>query len=114
MRPIASNEQIARQIVKRLLVFRTASPFGLTRRHYAVSEIVGAINAASRMAQIAAFIVGKIPPAWPPIKMQEHKTARMPQEQQSLASGALLGQLKFSVSARVHLADIGQCTPLSG
>jgi hypothetical protein len=38
--------------------------------------------------------------AWPQIKMQEHKTARMTQEQQSLASGALLGQLQFSVSAR--------------
>ena len=34
------------------------------------------------------------------IKMQEHKTARMAQEQQSLASGALLGQLQFSVAAR--------------
>jgi len=32
--------------------------------------------------------------------MQEHKTARMAQEQQSLASGALLGQLQFSLSAR--------------
>jgi len=32
--------------------------------------------------------------------MQEHKTARMAQEQQSLASGALLGQLQFSVAAR--------------
>jgi hypothetical protein len=31
--------------------------------------------------------------------MQEHKTARMAQEQQSLASGALLGQLQFSLSA---------------
>jgi hypothetical protein len=31
--------------------------------------------------------------------MQQHKTARMAQGQQSLASGALLGQLQFSVSA---------------
>jgi len=37
--------------------------------------------------------------AWPQIKMQEHKTARMTQEQQSSASGALLDEL-FSVSAR--------------
>jgi hypothetical protein len=63
MRPIASNEQIARQIVKRILVFRAASPFGPKWRHYAVSEIVAAVKAASRMAQIAAFIVGKIPAA---------------------------------------------------
>jgi hypothetical protein len=38
--------------------------------------------------------------AWPQIKMQEHKTARMAQEQQSSVSGALLGELQFSVSAR--------------
>jgi len=38
--------------------------------------------------------------AWSQIKVQGHKTARMAQQQQSFASGALLGQLQFSVSAR--------------
>jgi hypothetical protein len=40
------------------------------------------------------------------IKMLAHKTARMAQEQQSSASGALLGELQFSVCAR-PAADVG-------
>jgi hypothetical protein len=35
------------------------------------------------------------------LKMQEHKTAKIAQAQQSSASGALLGELQFSVSARL-------------
>jgi hypothetical protein len=35
------------------------------------------------------------------LKMQEHKPAKIAQAQQSSASGALLGELQFSVSARL-------------
>src|SRR3979411_797202 len=34
--------------------------------------------------------------AWPQIKKRKHKTARMTQEQQSSANGALLGRLQFA------------------
>jgi hypothetical protein len=43
-----SNEQIARQIVAKLLAFRSVSPFGATWEAFAVSEILLALNAASR------------------------------------------------------------------
>jgi hypothetical protein len=48
--PIAgtANQQIAKQIVERLLAFRTASPFAMTWQHYAVSEIAAALNEASK------------------------------------------------------------------
>jgi hypothetical protein len=43
-----SNEEIARQIVARLLAFRTAAPFGRTWEAFATAEILLALNAASR------------------------------------------------------------------
>jgi hypothetical protein len=43
-----SNEQIARQIVAKLLAFRTVTPFGCTWEGFAVAEILLALNAASR------------------------------------------------------------------
>jgi hypothetical protein len=43
-----SNEQIARQIVAKLLAFRSVSPFGSTWEAFAVSEILVALNATSR------------------------------------------------------------------
>jgi hypothetical protein len=43
-----SNEQIARQIVAKLLAFRTAAPFGKTWQAFATAEILLALNAASR------------------------------------------------------------------
>ena len=43
-----SNEQIARQIVAKLLAFRTVTPFGTTWEAFAVAEILLALNAASR------------------------------------------------------------------
>jgi hypothetical protein len=43
-----SNEQIARQIVAKLLAFRTASPFGKTWEAFATAEILLALNAAHR------------------------------------------------------------------
>jgi hypothetical protein len=43
-----SNEQIARQIVAKLLAFRTVTPFGTTWEGFAVAEILLALNAASR------------------------------------------------------------------
>jgi hypothetical protein len=55
-----------------------------------------AVQAEQALAEIsAAFGDGS-----PLLRLQKHKTARMAQEQQSLASGALLGQLQTSVSAR--------------
>jgi hypothetical protein len=43
-----SNEQIARQIVAKLLAFRTAAPFGKTWEAFATAEILLALNTASR------------------------------------------------------------------
>jgi hypothetical protein len=43
-----SNEQVARQIVVKLLAFRTAAPFGRTWEAFAAAEILLALNAASR------------------------------------------------------------------
>jgi hypothetical protein len=43
-----SNEQIARQIVAKLLAFRTVTPFGTTWEAFAVAEILAALNAAGR------------------------------------------------------------------
>jgi hypothetical protein len=43
-----SNEQIARQIVAKLLAFRTVTPFGKTWEAFATAEILLALNAASR------------------------------------------------------------------
>jgi hypothetical protein len=43
-----ANEQIARQIVERITSFRTASPFGATWQAFAVSEVLAALNDASR------------------------------------------------------------------
>jgi hypothetical protein len=43
-----SNEQIARQIVAKLLAFRTVTPFGTTWEGFAVAEILLALNTASR------------------------------------------------------------------
>jgi hypothetical protein len=43
-----SNEQIARQIVAKLLAFRTASPFGTTWEAFATAEILLALNEAKR------------------------------------------------------------------
>jgi hypothetical protein len=42
------NEQIARQIVSKLLAFRTVTPFGKTWEAFAVAEILTALNAAGR------------------------------------------------------------------
>jgi hypothetical protein len=42
------------------------------------------------------------------LKMQEHKTARIAQAQQFSASGRLLGELQFSVSARLASGGQGQ------
>jgi hypothetical protein len=43
-----ANEEIAQQIVARLLAFRTAVPFGKTWEAFATAEILLALNAASR------------------------------------------------------------------
>jgi hypothetical protein len=43
-----SNEQIARQIVSKLLAFRTTTPFGTTWEAFAMAEILAALNVASR------------------------------------------------------------------
>jgi len=43
-----SNEQMARQIVAKLLAFRTVTPFGTTWEAFAVAEILAALNAVSR------------------------------------------------------------------
>jgi hypothetical protein len=43
-----SNEQIARQIVAKLLAFRTAAPFGKTWEAFATAEILLELNAVSR------------------------------------------------------------------
>jgi hypothetical protein len=44
-----SNEQIARQIVAKLLAFRTTTPFGTTWEAFAMAEILAALNAAGRI-----------------------------------------------------------------
>jgi hypothetical protein len=48
--PISStaNEAIARQIVERIVQFRTAMPCGLTWRAFATAEILLALNAVSK------------------------------------------------------------------
>jgi hypothetical protein len=43
-----ANEQIARQIVERIVQFRTAMPCGLTWRTFATAEILLALNAVSK------------------------------------------------------------------
>jgi hypothetical protein len=43
-----SNEQLARQIVAKLLAFRTVTPFVTTWEAFAVAEILAALNAVSR------------------------------------------------------------------
>jgi hypothetical protein len=43
-----ANEQIARQIVERIKSFRTDSPLGATWQAFAVSEVLAALNDASR------------------------------------------------------------------
>jgi hypothetical protein len=43
-----------------------------------------------------------------PNKMPGHKTARMAQEQQSSASGALLGEYNSQCLQGRHLADVGE------
>jgi hypothetical protein len=83
-------------------------------QHYAKNhEVLRGFSPVSGVIwRILAYVVGSHA-AWPQIKMQEHKTARMAKEQQSSASGALLGELQFSVSAR---QASGGCrlTPASG
>jgi hypothetical protein len=48
--PISStaNEQVARQIVERIVEFRTAAPCGMTWRAFATAEVLLALNAASK------------------------------------------------------------------
>src|SRR3982074_3063306 len=51
--------------------------------------------------------------AWPQIKVREHKTARMAQEQQSSANGALVGRLQFAarpVSGGCRLKKNNACS----
>jgi hypothetical protein len=43
-----ANEKIARQIVERIVQFRTAIPCGLTWRAFATAEILLALNAVSK------------------------------------------------------------------
>jgi hypothetical protein len=54
---------------------------------------------APAVVSAQAYVVG-FHAAWPQIKMKEHKKARWRKSQQPSASGALLGELQFSVSAR--------------
>lgn len=45
---IVANEKIAAELVQRLIDFRTPVAFGATWRAYAVSEVLTALNEASR------------------------------------------------------------------